>query len=549
MRKHGEIGGEDLIPSIRALGILQPLLVRPNCEGFEVVAGQRRYHACTEIAKDTGLEPIPCLIMEDGDDTKAVEASLAENVERLPMDEIDQYEAFRTLSSQGRSVAEIADHFGVTERLVQQRLALAGLHPPILNAYRRKEINATDLRNLTMASLKQQKTWWKRYNSKEDYAPQGHGLRKWLFGGDEIPVSNALFDLPAYKGAIVSDLFGEERYFADSALFWEHQGKAIADIMEDHRAEGWQTVILHDVGEYWRKWDYVKVPKEDGGEVHITCASDGEVTIHEGYLEEKAYRKRLKAEEAGEDKGPSKPELTKAMQNYLALHRHSAVRTELLKDQGVALRLLVAQFIAGSHADPQKADTDAIAESLKTNKAEDPFEAERKEVRALLGMEESGNTTLVPRKDDWDHRPDPYQLFAKLLKLDDAAVMRILTFVAAETLPAGSAMVEVLGVLLKVDMKTVWQPDDTFFDLFKDKEAINAAVKVCAGKNAAKAHVTATAKVQKDVIRKSLTGERKEGNPDWQPRYMAFPMQGYTKRNGLVAIEQWAKVKSLFDAV
>lgn len=89
VRKKGGKEIADLLPSIRSLGILQPLLVRPNCEGFEIVAGQRRFHALTALAADGIAEPVPCAIMEDGDDAKAIEASLAENIARLPMDEID----------------------------------------------------------------------------------------------------------------------------------------------------------------------------------------------------------------------------------------------------------------------------------------------------------------------------------------------------------------------------------------------------------------------------------------------------------------------------
>lgn len=553
VRKHGETGAGDLIPSIRALGVLQPLLVRPNCEGYEVVAGQRRYRACAEIAKDTALDPIPCLVMDEGDDAKAIEASLAENIARLPMDEIDQYEAFRDLVRKGRTIGDVASHFGVTERLVQQRLALANLYPPILNAYRRKEVNAADLRSLTLASAKQQKAWWKLFTSEEEYAPTGHRLKNWLFGGDRIATSHALFDLATYGGAIVSDLFEDECYFADSALFWEHQGKAIAALMADYREEGWQAIILHDVGEHWHTWQCVKVGMEDGGEVHVTCAANGEVTVHAGWLDEKTYRKRQSGSEAGETTPPARPELTKAMQNYLALHRHGAVRTVLLGHPQVALRLVVAQIIAGSqlwavHADPQKASSPAICESLKANGATALFESERDEISKLLGLEDMTSASLVPSKADWARVIHPCTVLAKLLALDDATVLRILAFVAAEALPSGSAMVEALGTVLKVDMTDHWQVDDTFFDLLKDKEAINKAVEECAGRNAAEAHVAATAKVQKDVIHKCLSGERKNGNQAWQPRYMAFPMAAYTSRGGIEAITQWQDIRALFES-
>lgn len=551
VRKHGERSGDDLIPSIRANGVIQPLLVRPNCSGFEVLAGQRRYNAASSLAKEQELDPIPCLVMEEGDDAAAIEASLAENIARLPMDELDQYEAFRALSKAGRSIEEIAFAFGVTDRMVKQRLALADLHPPILNAYRREDVNAGDLRLLTMATRKQQKAWWKLHSSEDDYAPTGHRLKSWLFGGDEIPVSNALFDLDSYEGAIVSDLFGEEQYFGDSALFWEHQGKAIAAIMQDYRDEGWASVVLHDVGEHWYKWDCVELSKEDGGEVHITCSANGEISIHEGYLNEKTYQKRLKAEQSADGEKPSntRPELTKPMQNYLALHRHSAVKTELLNHQGIALRLLLSGVIAGSKADAKKAAKEEIAESLQNNKAEAPFEQERKAVRDLLGLEGNNHLTLLPRKDDWDRRIDAYTIFAKLLTLDDESVLRILTFVSAEVLTAESAMMEVVGTLLKVDMQKHWHPDDIFFDLFKDKEAINAMLAEIGGKDVAVGNLTATAKTQKQIITNFLEGEGRDKVEDWQPRYMAFPMQSYTDRGGIEAMTKWERVKELFDAV
>lgn len=548
VRKHGDKTGEDLIPSIRAMGIIQPLLVRANCDGYEVIAGQRRFNAAVTLAKEQDIDPVPCLIMEDGDDVAAIEASLAENIERLPMDELDQFEAFRALSRAGRSIGEIAFTFGVSERLVHQRLALSNLHPPILNAYRRQEISAADLRNLTMATRKQQKAWWKLFTSEDETAPTGFRLKSWLFGGDEVPVGNALFDLETYPGAITSDLFGDEQYFADSALFWEHQATAIAELASEYQENGWSSVIVHDVGERWYRWECVEVSREDGGEVHVTCASNGEVEVFEGFLDEKTYRKRQKQQSNGKEPDCIRPELTKPMQNYLALHRHSAVRTELLNHQGIALRVLLARVIAGTKADSRKADKEEITDSLSTNKAESPFAAEKEEIARLLGLEGNNHPTLLPRIEDWGRGFDVHEIFAALLKLDDETVSRILTFVTAETLAPDTALIEGLGVLLNVEMADHWRPDETFFDLFKDKEAINAALADCASKNVAKANITATAKVQKGIIKQCLSGERTDGNPDWQPAYMRFPMKGYTKRDGLRALDMWLAVKEHFSA-
>jgi ParB family chromosome partitioning protein len=232
------------------------------------------------------------------------------------------------------------------------------------------------------------------------------------------------------------------------------------------------------------------------------------------------------------------------MQNYLALHRHAAVRTKLLGHPGVALRLCVAQIVAGSslfqcRAEPQKAATEQIAESLEANKTMESFNAERKGVRELIGWEEDGDETLVSLRPDWQQEDRFDALLVRLLELDDEAVMRVFTFAVSETLPSASGAVEILGAQLSVDMGEVWEPDAVFLDLLRDKEAINAILSEVGGKQAADAHVASTAKVQKGVIAQYLDGTRQPQQENWLPRYMRFPMEAYTGRGGIEAIEQY----------
>ncbi|WP_306257362.1 ParB N-terminal domain-containing protein [Pararhizobium sp. IMCC21322] len=549
VRKIGAKEIDDLVPSIQSLGIIQPLLVRANCEGFEVVAGQRRFHALSKIAESEAVEPVPCIIMQEGDDAKAIEASLAENIARLPMREIDQYKAFSALSKKGTGVEDIAAQFGITDRQVKQRLALGNLYAPILTAYEKQEIGVDTIRSLTLATPKQQKAWWQLFKSDE-YAPQFHALKAWLFGGANIPLENALFDVADYKGQIVSDLFGEESYFDDAEKFWTLQNQAIAKLKQGFLDEGWQEVTILDVGEFYYRWDHAETDKDNGGRVYISVSKLGEVSQHVGYVTQKEA-KRKQQELSGETPVSKNGELTKSMQNYLALHRHSAVRTELLSHQGIALRLAVAQMIAGSslwsvQADPQKANTDAIAQSLATNKAESVFQAERGRVQNLLDLSGDAGEPIVPRKTDWGKSPDLYAIVAKLMELDDASVNLVLTFVVAETLPSNSALVEILGEKLSVNMADHWQPDQTFFDLLRDKETLNTIVKQVAGKSAADAHVASTAKVQKQIIQDGLSGKRKNGKQDWQPGYMSFPMTAYTKKGGIEAMDSRKALKKLF---
>ncbi len=528
VRKHGGDDVTDLLPSIRSLGLLQPLLVRSDGNAFEIVAGQRRYRACQQLAEEgTDLGALPCLVMAEGDDAAAIEASLAENIARLPMDEIDQYTAFAAMLKQGRTCDNIAAHFGVSERLVTQRLAIANLYQPILNAYRRAEIAPATLRILTMATTRQQKAWWKLFKTEDEWAPTGVQLKSWLFGGAHIPTSNALFDVKEYPGTIVTDLFDDASYFAETDTFWQLQNTAIAALVEQYRNEGWADVVLHEVGTYWYQWDYQVVAKEDGGVVHITCTADGEVQTHEGYLSTKEVRRRAKLAEGGQP--APQAELTRPLQNYLDLHRHTAVRVAMFRHPSAALRLMVAHVIAGSalwqvRPEPERAHNKAIADSVADSVPEKAFAEERAVIAELLEREPDNHII----QQGYPMRQDTVAtVFGRLQKLTDDVVMRILTYVMAETLAVGGELVDELGQLFEVDLRTSWQPDETFFTLLRNKSAVNAMVAELAGSDVAKGNLTSTAKVQKAILQDCLDGNRPAAIDNWLPRYMAFPQGCY----------------------
>lgn len=316
--------------------------------------------------------------------------------------------------------------------------------------------------------------------------------------------------------------------------------------------DGWTDVEIHC--DHWSPYDKVKRSKSEGGKVYITCATNGEVAFHEGLLPEKeaARRDKVQAKANGEDKTQptAKPELTKAAMTYLALHRHNAVRVELLKHPQIALRLIAAHSIAGSclwnvDAETQRTNgNEAVTASIADSKAQAAFDKERQAVRQLLGITNKEGFLVKPRF----QTDDICTLFARLLDLPDKDVLRVLTFVMAETLQAHTAEVEVLGHMLKVDMDDWWTPDDTFFDLLRDKPMINAMLAEIAGIKTAAGNITATAKAQKSVMKNCLAG--KDGRKKvkaWKPRYMRFPMQTYTKRKGLPPVDQWRAVKKLFD--
>lgn len=545
----------DLLPSVRARGVLVPLLVRPDGKEFEVVAGRRRYFAARLVVKERGkIAPLPCGVLAPGDDAGALEASMIENLHRLDPDPMSQYESFARLTKEGRSVADIASTFGLKETQVKQRLAIGDLLPRVRDLYRAEEIDAETLQVLTMASKAQQQDWLKLFEDPGSYAPRGADLKRWLFGGESISTKAAIFPLDQYIGQIVADLFGESGYFADTAAFWELQNKAIAEARERYLGNGWTAVEVLEIGKPFHEWEHQKVAKKKGGRVYIATSHQGDVTMYEGYLPAKEARRLAKKN--GKEKEPeaktngavpAQPAMTQAVQNYLELHRHAVVRLALLGAHGTALRLMIAHALAASghwrvHADPQQAKTEAIAASLKESAAQTAFAKERAAVTALLslpddeavsGLSESARTAAV---------------FARLLALTDKQVARVAAFSMAESLAAGSAVVEALGAHLKVDAARHWTPDDAFFDLIRDKATVNAMLAEVAGKAVADANVAEKAKTQKQIIKDALAGANGRTKvEDWLPGYLAFPFRDYG--DGTNAIAQAAgSVAALFPA-
>ena len=118
------------------------------------------------------------------------------------------------------------------------------------------------------------------------------------------------------------------------------------------------------------------------------------------------------------------------------------------------------------------------------------------------------------------------ETFARLLEMSDERVLKVLAVVTAETLVAGGGLAERLGELLQIDLRAYWQPDETFFDLLTDKDALaRIAAEVGAAPSA-----KATGKELRAAIRRRLKGEGCQPVENWLPRYLEFPTRGYTGR-------------------
>jgi ParB family transcriptional regulator, chromosome partitioning protein len=539
----------DILPSIREKGIRQTLLVRREGDGFGIVAGRRRFFALLEIAKETGTDPlVPCAVMPEGDAASAIEASIIENVARLPATEMEQYTAFRKLHDEGRSVEDIAGFFGVTELNVRRVLALAALSAPIRKLYADEEIDRETVRALTLSTPAQQADWLKLWNSETERAPMGRACRAWVTGGAAITTDKALFDLAVYTGAVTADLFGEAAVFADAAAFWEAQGAVIATRIDGYRQRGWADVILFERGAYFQRWDYVQTTKKQGGKVIVEQRHDGTVTFHEGWLKAAEARKARTAKISGETapEADMRPEMSGPMADYIGLHRHAVAQASLTRNPVIATRLMAAHTLCGSslwnvrlHM-PGAVKPETLA-SVEGGAAGAELTTARDSAEALF----EARGAPVPRRSG-----DAYHLcetFAALLAMSDAEVMQVMALAMAETLESGGPAVEAILHACAADPAGFWKPDDAFFDLLRDKRVITAFLAEAISPEAARKAETLTGKAQKDMLTAALAADEDSAGTSWRPGWMQVPPTRHVEGAASPPADAWDRIAGLFE--
>jgi ParB family transcriptional regulator, chromosome partitioning protein len=138
-RTFEETALKELADSIRTQGVLSPLLVRPITEnGFEIIAGARRYHAAQMAEAPT----VPVRIVNLSD-AEALEAQLVENLVRSeihPMEEAQGFRALLDLEEPKYSIEQIGARVGKSPAFIAQRLKLTDLIPSAVDAFYADEI-------------------------------------------------------------------------------------------------------------------------------------------------------------------------------------------------------------------------------------------------------------------------------------------------------------------------------------------------------------------------------------------------------------------------
>lgn len=293
----------ELEASIAHRGLLQPLVGQLQSDDTaEIVAGGRRLKALQRLFDDgRRQERVKVILLADIADVDAYEASLAENVTRKPLHPVTEFEAFAALIEKGRTPQDVAEHFGLTLRQVEQRLALGRLHPEVRKAWQQGRITGEAARAFTIATPAAQADYLAKAQHSWQLQP---GQIGGAFKHDTVPADRpiAVFvGAEAYLaagGEMVRDLFVEQPDFADGALLRRlAEEKLAAEAERIREAEGWAQVLHGDDGDGRHSWqrltkpalpDMAKPPRRIEIETRLREIDERTEEI-EGELEEAGY--------------------------------------------------------------------------------------------------------------------------------------------------------------------------------------------------------------------------------------------------------------------
>lgn len=223
---------EELAESIRQHGLIQPITLRPNAIGFEIVAGARRFRAA-QLAE---LFSLPARIVELND-AQAMEWQLVENSQRVDVHPYEEAQGFqRLLDLPGYDVTAIAAKSGKSASHIYARLSLLQLIPEVAQAFVEERITASHANLIARLPQEHQagafeNCWRKDWQDKEVHLLPAKHLSAWIQANLYLNLADAPFDredttLKSDAGACVTC---PRRSGFNTSLFADVQGDQCLD--------------------------------------------------------------------------------------------------------------------------------------------------------------------------------------------------------------------------------------------------------------------------------------------------------------------------------
>lgn len=189
---------DELIDSVRTLGVIQPITVRPLGDKYELVCGERRYRAAmaVRVAIQTRTT-IPASIRQLTDE-EAMELMITENLQRKDVHPLEEATAFQfMLDNMKYHVVDIAAKIGKNEPFVVRRLQLLKLVPELSAIFKSNELSIGHAELLSRVDAQPQLLWFTDKYSAQWQGGQGtiKQLRDWLTSKTENKLKDAIFKI------------------------------------------------------------------------------------------------------------------------------------------------------------------------------------------------------------------------------------------------------------------------------------------------------------------------------------------------------------------
>ena len=481
-----------LAQSIRTDGLLQNLVVRPEGEGtYRIVSGKRRYLALKQLKKEGAIDdsyPVPVEIMDDLTESAGLRLATVENLQREPLNPMDEADAIARLLQAGGTVDDITGKTGLSAKTVKRRLALVNLCGEAKKALRTGAINVAVAEALTLGSREQQRSALEGVESEG--MPDAEELRD-MFLEQKPTVATAVFPCDRYRGAFTTDLFADEEttYFDDIDQFLRLQREAVEALAEERR----KTAAWVDVHNVFSVpfWQYEEAKDGEPSGVVIHLHPSGKVEFHEGlvrHVVEERVAEATRETPLAPRPARERPEFNPQLLRYVALQKSAAVQAALLGTPRKAREVATVLLLLGIRLDygarlsfhPCLATP---ADERGSQRSYEVVEAAAAELTARLHQDGGNGSVAADGVGQIRSAGGAHLLYEDVGRLSDDELDRLLVLLpvlcfgqeSQDRLDTGPSLFNAVAESLGINMRDWWTPDSVFLTALRRDQVLAVA--------------------------------------------------------------------------
>lgn len=546
---------EGLAESIKIDGLLHNLLVEPaEDDKYRVVTGKRRFLALKLLKKRRVIDGeyrVPVDIRKDLAEADALRIATVENVQREPLNPIDEADAFAGMLQKGATIEDVAAKSGLSDNTVRRRLALASLCKEVKEMARKGDLPLGVAEAVTLGNEEQQRAILKDFKAGAEL--DRDAIRDVLLG-EKPSAAIALFPTEKYTGTFTRDLFGNEEstFFDDVQEFFALQTEAVAELAEKYRKRFDWVDVLNVYTVPW--WQYREAEK--GGEkgVVINLSPTGRVEVRE-----KLARHEVKEDVVQETRETpitpkERPAYGPSLLRYVANHKSIAIQAALMGNLRKAKEVAAVLLLSSGHngGSVRIAPHPCLAyfdETEKKPKGYVEIEAQARRLAQAIGLLPKGKKANGAAVDlTLAHGTDPIALYAEVQQLADEELDTLIAYLLTlgfgqehlEEMDGGQSFFNHVAQDLAVAMRDWWRPDEMFLAGLKRDQLAQVAVECGASLRFGNIKEMSKKELVEGLVRyfdrtadpKAKLDEHDEKGREWLPGMLKFPAEVMTDPNG-----------------